>query len=76
MNWTSPPSSGVCCDRYHVRTPDGTILSTTMTSIALNITTPEQRQHVFISVRCLDQLGTVGPKKEYRPSKFNILLCH
>ena len=75
MNWSPLPSAGVCCDRYRVKTPDGKIPSTTMTNITLNITTPEQRQNVFISVRCLDQLGTKGPEKHYRPSKFNILLC-
>ena len=76
MSLTSPASAGVCCERYHVRTPDGTIPSTTMTSYTLNNTTPQQRQDAFISVRCLDRLGTMGPEAFYRPnittSKLNI----
>ena len=66
MTWSPPPSAGVCCAQYHVTTPDGTIPSTTMTSYTLNITTPEQRQNAFISVRCLDQHGTMGPEALYR----------
>ena len=78
MSLTSPASAGVCCERYHVTTPDGTIPSTTMTSYTLNIATPQHRQDAFISVRCLDRLGTMGPEAFYRPnittSKLNIYI--
>ena len=77
MSWSPPASAGVCCERFHVRTPNETIPSTTMTSYTLNITTIEQRQNAVIIVNCLDQLGTMGPDASdmtsiYKPSK---LLC-
>ena len=47
---------------------NGTTLNTTATSFTLyNITTQQEHDNAFISVRCMDQVGTMGPEAIYRP---------
>ena len=72
-SWSKPNGSGVCCEQYRVVTSEGDVININTTSYTLqNITKQEQREYAFISVRCLDKLGTEGPPFVYRPniSKF------
>ena len=74
--WSAPTDAGVCCERYRVVTSEGDNVTTNTTSYTLyNITTQEQRENAFITVSCLDQLGTEGPENVFRPniSMFAIL---
>ena len=43
-------------------------MNTTQRNFTLyNIKTLQERDNAFISVRCMDQVGTMGPEAIYRP---------
>ena len=68
MSWTPPANAGICCVQYRVVSSNGTSLNTTQRSFTLSgITMQEERDSASISVRCMDQIGTMGPLVTYRP---------
>ena len=68
MSWTPPADAGICCVQYRVVSSNGTSLNTTQRSFTLSgITTQKERDNASISVRCMDQIGTMGPEVTYRP---------
>ena len=69
MSWTPPADPGICCVQYRVMSSNGTTVNTTATSFTLSgITTQEERDSASISIRCMDQIGTMGPLVTYRPA--------
>ena len=63
----APADAGICCVQYRVVESDIITVNTTATTFTLyNITTREERENAFISVRCMDQIGTMGPEVMYR----------
>ena len=77
MRWSAPTDAGVCCERFRVMSSQLSVpIDTVNTSFTL--TNVEQQESAFVSVRCMDQIGTMGPEAVYRPSigmlNFSILL--
>ena len=66
MSWSAPTDAGVCCERFRVMSSQSSVpIDTVDTSITLN--NAERQRGAFVSVRCIDQIGTMGPAVTYRP---------
>ena len=77
ISWNAPADAGICCVQYRVVSSDGITVNTTATSFTLyNITTREEGENAFILVRCMDQIGTIGPEVIYRPDIGMLFLSH
>ena len=63
VSWSLPNENGaeICCNRYNVVTSNGTTENITAREYTLYITTREERESASITVRCMDQIGTMGP---------------
>ena len=66
VKWSPDINAGVCCSRYHVLTSNGTNVTTPATNITLYNVTQQERKNGSISVGCVDQIGTMGPKVDYK----------
>ena len=79
VRWSAPADAGVCCEQFRVMTSQNSFpFDTTITNTVLtNISTPERQESANVSVRCRDQIGTLGPEVVYRPNTFiqSIYLC-
>ena len=58
VSWTKPSNAGVCCDRFRVITSNRRVVRSE-TQYTMEITRDNPTN---ISVRCLDQGGTMGPE--------------
>ena len=67
VKWTRP--AGDCCVQSLVMTSESSMpFVTNDTSFILtNLLTQQRREDAFVSVRCLDMIGTQGPKVVYKP---------
>ena len=64
MSWSAPTDTGGCCEQFRVMTSQLSMPIDMDTSITLNdISTQES---AVISVRRMDQIGTMGPEVVYR----------
>ena len=59
MTWSPPVNAGTCCNQYHVMTSNGTIANISTTSFTVS------QDNSYISVSCMDQIGTLGPAVVY-----------
>ena len=74
VEWTRP--AGDCCVQSLVMTSESSMpFVTTNTSFILtNLSTQQLREDAFVSVRCLDMIGTQGPEVVYKPD-IGMLKC-